>query len=157
MEFARIPCFSPLHRELPAFIPMIPALAVVCASEPSVSKLMRPFSDAVFTTTPWLAFRYGPRRAGEKKNQVYFFPQIAVPFLIGDVFEPVEVRHRGVVERDGCMMLTGYRARCASSRGRASGRAAALAFARGVRRRRCDVNVGAAEATVKWFDAQGGR
>jgi len=54
--------------------------------------------DAVFKTTPWLAFRYG-HAARVRKNQVYFFPQIAVPFLVGDVFELVEVRHRGVVEQ----------------------------------------------------------
>jgi hypothetical protein len=53
---------------------MIPALAVVCASEPSVLKLMRPFSDAVFTTTPWRAFRYGHAARVRKKNQIYFFP-----------------------------------------------------------------------------------
>jgi hypothetical protein len=29
-----------------------PGLAVVCASEPSILKLIRPLSDAVFTTTP---------------------------------------------------------------------------------------------------------
>jgi hypothetical protein len=60
---------------------------------------MRPFSDAVFTTTPWLAFKYGHAARVREKNQVYFFPQIAVPFLVGDVFEPVEVRHRSVVEQ----------------------------------------------------------
>src|ERR1700758_3317796 len=97
MEFARIPCSLPSMASW-RVIPMIPALAVVCGSEPSVLKLMRPFSDAVFTTTPWLAFRCG-HAARVKKNQVYFFPQIAVPFLVGDGFEPVEVRHCGVVEQ----------------------------------------------------------
>ena len=38
---------------------MIPALAVVCAREPSVLKLRSAVRDAVFTTTPWLAFKYG--------------------------------------------------------------------------------------------------
>jgi hypothetical protein len=40
-------------------MPIIPALAVVWASEPRVLKLIKPFSEAVFTTTPWLAFRCG--------------------------------------------------------------------------------------------------
>src|SRR2546422_381856 len=55
MEFARIPCSRPSIASC-RVIPMIPALAVVCASEPSVLKLKRAFRDAVFTTTPWLAF-----------------------------------------------------------------------------------------------------
>ena len=39
-----------------------------------------------------------PTRAGEVKNKVDLFPKIAVPLLVRNVFEPVEVRHRGVVE-----------------------------------------------------------
>jgi hypothetical protein len=59
---------------------------------------MRAFRDAVFTTTPWLAFRCG-HAARVRKNTRSTFPQIAVPFFVRDVFEPVEVRHRGVVEQ----------------------------------------------------------
>src|SRR5258708_29179265 len=66
MEFARIPCSRPSIASC-RVIPMIPALAVVCASEPRVLKLKRAFRDAVFTTTPWLAFRCG-HAARVRKN-----------------------------------------------------------------------------------------
>src|SRR6266481_4095441 len=70
MEFARIPCSRPSIASC-RVIPMIPALAVVCASEPSLLKLMRPLSDAVFTTTPWLAFRYGHAARVRKKPGLF--------------------------------------------------------------------------------------
>ena len=38
-------------------MPIMPALAVVCASEPRFLKLMRAVREAVFTTTPRLAFK----------------------------------------------------------------------------------------------------
>jgi hypothetical protein len=34
-----------------------------------------------------------------RNKPVYHPPQIAVPFLVGGVFEPVEIRHRGVAEQ----------------------------------------------------------
>ncbi len=40
-----------------------------------------------------------PRRTREEEHQIDFFPQIAVPLLVRDVFEPVEVRHGGIVEQ----------------------------------------------------------
>ena len=40
-------------------MPMIPALFVVWASEGRILKLSEAFNDAMFTTTPWLAFRCG--------------------------------------------------------------------------------------------------
>jgi hypothetical protein len=40
-----------------------------------------------------------PRRASEEEHQVDFFPTIAIPLLVGDVLEPVEVCHRSVVEQ----------------------------------------------------------
>src|ERR1700752_4738059 len=46
---------------------MIPALAVVWASEPRFLKLIRAVSDAVFTITPRLAFRCG-HAARVRKN-----------------------------------------------------------------------------------------
>src|ERR1039458_661314 len=51
MEFARIPCSRPSIASC-RVIPMIPALAVVCASEPSVLKLMRPEEDGTLTICP---------------------------------------------------------------------------------------------------------
>jgi hypothetical protein len=53
----------------------------------------------VFTTTPWLAFRCGHAARVRKKHQVDFFAKIAVPFLVRDALEPVEVGHRRVVEQ----------------------------------------------------------
>src|SRR5580693_6751780 len=44
-------------------------------------------------------FQMRPRRTREKEHQIDFFPQIAVPLLVRDVFEPVEVRHGGIVEQ----------------------------------------------------------
>jgi hypothetical protein len=44
-------------------------------------------------------FQMRPCRAGEVEHQVHLLPAIAIPFFIGDVFDPVEVRHRGVVEQ----------------------------------------------------------
>jgi hypothetical protein len=38
-------------------MPMIPAFAVVCAREPRFLKLIRAVKEAVFTTTPRLAFK----------------------------------------------------------------------------------------------------
>jgi hypothetical protein len=40
-------------------MPMIPALAVVWASDGSGLKLSVALRDAMFTTTPWLALRCG--------------------------------------------------------------------------------------------------
>ena len=40
-------------------IPRIAALFVVCDSEAMFLKLSCPFSEAMFTTTPRLAFRWG--------------------------------------------------------------------------------------------------
>jgi hypothetical protein len=40
-----------------------------------------------------------PRRAGEEEHQVDLFPAIAIPLLVGNVLDPVEVRHRRVVEQ----------------------------------------------------------
>ena len=60
IELARIPYSRPSIASC-RVMPMIPALAVVWASEPRILKLIKPFSDAVFTTTPWLAFKVKPR------------------------------------------------------------------------------------------------
>jgi hypothetical protein len=38
---------------------MIPTLAVVCARVPVFLGLISAVSEAVFTTTPWLAFKSG--------------------------------------------------------------------------------------------------
>ena len=38
------------------------------------------------------------RRTGEEEHQIDFFPKIAPPLLVGNVLDPIEVRHRGVVE-----------------------------------------------------------
>jgi hypothetical protein len=38
---------------------LLARLAVVCASEPRVLKLMSADNDAVFTMTPWLVFKWG--------------------------------------------------------------------------------------------------
>src|SRR5271155_4496843 len=40
-----------------------------------------------------------PRRTREEKYQIDFFPQIAVPLLVRDVFEPVEVRRGSIIEQ----------------------------------------------------------
>jgi hypothetical protein len=39
-----------------------------------------------------------PRSARGIEHQVHFLPAIAIPLLVRDVFEPVEVRHGGIVE-----------------------------------------------------------
>jgi len=40
-------------------IPMVPALFVVWASEGRILKLRDAFSEPMFTSTPWLLFKYG--------------------------------------------------------------------------------------------------
>src|SRR5205807_4303485 len=98
MEFARIPCSRPSIASC-RVIPIIPALAVVCASEPSVSKLMRPLRDAVFTMTPWLAFRCG--HAARVRKNTRSISSRRSRFHSSSVMssKPVEVRHGGVVEQ----------------------------------------------------------
>ena len=53
-----MPCSRPSIASC-RVMPMIPALDVVWASDGSGSKLSGALREAVFTTTPWLAFRWG--------------------------------------------------------------------------------------------------
>jgi hypothetical protein len=39
-----------------------------------------------------------PRGAAEVEDQVDLFASVTIPFLVGNVLEPIEVGHRGVVE-----------------------------------------------------------
>ena len=55
---------------------------------------MRPFHDH-----PVAGLEVWPRRPGEIEDQVDLSSPVAVPLVIGDVFEPVELRHRRVVEQ----------------------------------------------------------
>ena len=48
---------------------------------------------------PVAGLQVWPRRSGEIEDQVDLFSSVAVPLLVGDVLEPVEVRHRRVVEQ----------------------------------------------------------
>ncbi len=57
-ELARIPCSLPSSASW-RVMPMIAALFVVWASDGRSLKLSDPFSDAMFRTTPRLAFRCG--------------------------------------------------------------------------------------------------
>src|SRR5205823_8424433 len=41
-----------------------------------------------------------PCGSGEVEDQVDFLSTIAVPLVVGDVFEPVEARHGGVVDEN---------------------------------------------------------
>ena len=48
---------------------------------------------------PVARFKVRPCRASEVEHEVHLFPAIAIPLVIADVFDPVEVRHCGVVEQ----------------------------------------------------------
>ena len=58
IELTRIPCSLPSSASW-RVIPMIAALFVVWDSDGRSLKLSGPFSEAMFTTTPRLAFRWG--------------------------------------------------------------------------------------------------
>jgi hypothetical protein len=77
---------------------IMPALDVVCASDPRFLKLNEAFSDAVFTTTV-TGFQMRSRGAREVKDKINFVAPVTVPLLIGDIFNPIEVGPGGVVEQ----------------------------------------------------------
>ena len=90
--------FAPLHRELPRH-----------SDDPCLGRRMRQGAKRLEAQKgvqgrrvhdhAVAGLQMRPRRTREEEHQIDFFPQIAVPLLVRDVFEPVEVRHRGVVEQ----------------------------------------------------------
>jgi NAD-dependent epimerase/dehydratase family protein len=77
----------------------VTAFAVEWASEPRFLKLMRPLNDAVFTITPWLVFRCGHAARVRKNTRSTSSRRTRSHSSSVMSLEPVEVRHRGVVEQ----------------------------------------------------------
>src|SRR3954462_11333788 len=98
MELTRMPCSLPSNASS-RVMPTIPALFVGCDSDASCLKLSDPFSEAMFTTTPPLAFRCGHATRVREKTRAPSSRRAAVPVLVGDVLERSEVRPGSKVEQ----------------------------------------------------------
>ena len=78
---------------------MIPALAVVCAREPKFFETHQGSQGSSVHDYSATGLQIRPRGARQVEHQVHFLTTIAVPLVICDVFEPVEVSHGGVVKQ----------------------------------------------------------
>jgi hypothetical protein len=76
---------------------IMPALDVVCASDPRFFKAQRSIQRCRVHNHTVTGFQMRPRGACEVKDKINFVAPVTVPLLIGDIFNPIEVGPGGVV------------------------------------------------------------